>query len=527
MARYSIDGQILTEMAEAIRSKTTMTEIKTAFITKKVYKTPNATAPGVYLTITENDPFYNDDYEYHVFTIPGATKIQVDYDVLNNMLLGFSLFIEVGNTTEVTDYAGNLSSYGVHNVGSRTYEGTDTITIIMRNREFSRWQNSNSGFYLEIMGFAADDSPIVLDDDPNPGELQYEGLHDMTPAEMVEEIKNILPGPSDDDLIIRGDCDYRFKNDRMTWYFNKYGEMITTESIAALDQAFSNSPKLTSIPFAINGDGSNLNNMPAMFQNCTALVTAPEMYNMRPNATSSMFYNCNKLEGFPEGFAEDWDWTYMETYTSEYGCSQSGMFNSCFVLRHIPTALITHCNPCVGTYYNLFQDSFNYCYCLEELNGLCVPHKANWSYNVFTNLQYANRLKDFTFRVQDDGTPYICNGWKSQVIDLTRAGYGSGCATYDTRFTINTKIVESARWEQAISGQLDDYWTDDVTWSVYDRRAAVRTINSLPDVSGSGSTNTIKFANSGANSCGTYAVANLSQEEIAVAVAKGWTVTFV
>ena len=68
-------------------------------------------------------------------------------------------------------------------------------------------------------------------------------------------------------------------------------------------------------------------------------------------------------------------------------------------------------------------------------------------------------------------------------------------------------------------------------FSRYNHDSAVETINSLPDTSEylatAGGTNTIKFRNySGACTDGG-GTNDLTPEEIAVATAKGWTVTIV
>jgi hypothetical protein len=70
----------------------------------------------------------------------------------------------------------------------------------------------------------------------------------------------------------------------------------------------------------------------------------------------------------------------------------------------------------------------------------------------------------------------------------------------------------------------------------YNRASAVNTINSLPDTSAylatAGGTNTIKFRSiAGTQKVGSAtdggAIADLTEEEIAVATAKGWTVSLV
>ena len=82
----------------------------------------------------------------------------------------------------------------------------------------------------------------------------------------------------------------------------------------------------------------------------------------------------------------------------------------------------------------------------------------------------------------------------------------------------------------ASTGHKYDYYDRYRKDSVYNYNSAVETINSLPDTSAFlaevGGTNTIIFySDQGANTEGG-AIGNLTAEEIAVAAAKGWTVTF-
>jgi hypothetical protein len=65
-----------------------------------------------------------------------------------------------------------------------------------------------------------------------------------------------------------------------------------------------------------------------------------------------------------------------------------------------------------------------------------------------------------------------------------------------------------------------------VNYSRYNHDSAVETINSLPDTSAYG-TNTIKFKGASGALTDGGAINTLTEEEIAVAAAKGWTVTLV
>ena len=76
-----------------------------------------------------------------------------------------------------------------------------------------------------------------------------------------------------------------------------------------------------------------------------------------------------------------------------------------------------------------------------------------------------------------------------------------------------------------------DWWTLEVAYSRYNHDSAVATINSLPDTSAyltaNGGTNTIKFKGESGSATDGGAINTLTAEEIAVATAKGWTVTLV
>jgi hypothetical protein len=67
-------------------------------------------------------------------------------------------------------------------------------------------------------------------------------------------------------------------------------------------------------------------------------------------------------------------------------------------------------------------------------------------------------------------------------------------------------------------------------YSRYNHDSAVETINSLPDTSAylaeNGGTNTIQFNSVSGKLTDGGAINTLTEEEIAVAVARGWTVSF-
>ena len=136
------------------------------------------------------------------------------------------------------------------------------------------------------------------------------------------------------------------------------------------------------------------------------------------------------------------------------------------------------------------------------------------------------RLKDVIFATQDDGTPYSVN-WKSAIIDLTSVGYAPSyyasyvTTSYNSGITSDKQVTDDASY-QALKND-PDWFTTDMAYSRYNHDSAVNTINSLPITTNTGCT--IKFTGALGSATDGGAINTLTEEEIAVAAAKGWTVT--
>ena len=98
------------------------------------------------------------------------------------------------------------------------------------------------------------------------------------------------------------------------------------------------------------------------------------------------------------------------------------------------------------------------------------------------------------------------------------------------RWKISTKLVNSAESYAALKND-PDWFTNKKEYSRYNHDSAVATINSLPDTSAylatAGGTNTIKFTGAAGSATDGGAINTLTAEEIAVATAKGWTISLV
>lgn len=357
-------------------------------------------------------------------------------------------------------------------------------------------------------------------------------LNKYTPLEMVDKINGLMTIP-DEAFNITGDCKYRFAYNGWNWFIEKYGDKITTKDIIAPSYMFDSSGKLETIPFDINlKNASSINNM---FYYCSKLKNIPMVYGAKLDGSNGyVFYNCAMVRHFPEHFAEDWDFTGLNNY--QYG-GMSNLFNSCWSLRTPPTAIINNFrSKDVSSYSSSYVNTFSGCLSLDDINGVDVIVDVNATSNMF-NAPFTNcsRVLNITFLVNNDGTPKTAN-WKSQTIDLTsgvgyitNTYYKSYILDYNSGITADKEVKDDATY-QALKND-PDWFSCDINYSRYNHDSAVNTINSLPDTSAylatAGGTNTIKFkGQSGALTDGG-AINTLTEEEIAVATAKGWSVALV
>jgi len=360
----------------------------------------------------------------------------------------------------------------------------------------------------------------------------------IAPLDMADEISSIESGSGggyelpDEAFVISGDCNYRFANGGWDWFIEGFGDKITTKDINNATYMFSGS-NVEKIPFEINFKSSSpSHDIGYMFNVCTKLLSIPKMNNCVPFNMVCMFSHCYNLRQLPDNLADWFDWSYMEKQTSAYTCSRNYAFQYCCSLRSFPMEFLNHGNPIVVYSFSIYYGCFSNCYSLDEIIGLPFPHlSATWTSNAFTStFNQCNRVKDITFALQEDGTPYSVN-WKNQTIDLSiGVGYGSAIniTNHNSGITADKRATDDTTY-QALKND-PDWFTTITDYSRYNHDSAVNTINSLPDTSAylasAGGTNTIKFkGQSGALTDGG-AINTLTEEEISVAVNKGWTVTF-
>lgn len=342
--------------------------------------------------------------------------------------------------------------------------------------------------------------------------------------------------PPDEAFVLSGGCIHRFASNGWNWFIEQYGNKITTKNIANTMNMFDGSSNITNIPFEINfGNAYSYHSTVYMFRDCKKLITLPKINNLKVYNMSSIFSSCYMLRTIPEDFADSFDWSYLESQTGPYNGDESRMFFSCYSLRSFPNNIIKSGNPYINYNYSYFNNGFYYCYVIDELVNLPIPYiNTTWTSNAFNNTFFnCHRLKNITFAL-NDGQPHIMK-WKSQTIDLSsNIGYApisnkQYILNYNSGITADKEVTDDATY-QALKNDAD-WFTTNVAYSRYNHDSAVATINSLPDTSAylasAGGTNTIKFKGAAGSATDGGAINTLTEEEIAVATAKGWTVMLV
>lgn len=536
--RYSIEDTTLTGIANALRRKhgetKTITVTETQQFPKKyIVKTPNATGfgtndfEGIYTEGLEITNVYGSDMYIQTLHLPNAAKIKIKiswdlaYKEGDNMFDEFFICEGQGylpfDSVLDTFKKGNQKEYEVSGeyVSFVIYPKTSSITDVDRNL---------LGYYAEVTGYDASGNPL----EPYEAEVEVDKAIPNTfdPLDMADAIDE-LNIPPESAYEITGDVGYMFYNGSWDWFLEQFKDKITSKDMKAPLKVFMNST-VTSIPFDLNFNTPVATSYSGMFDGCKYLKEiSGKLVNIHSDDISSMFNNCYLLRYLPE--FENLDMNSM--YEDKYG-SMSKMFSNCYSLRNIPAELLNKLyNPLITSgSYALTNSGFLNCYVLDEIKGL-KPITGTITSNIFSScFTGCSRAKNITFALQEDGTPYSAN-WKTQTIDLTaRVGYGLKYNFMDYNSGITEdKNVENDEDYQALKDD-PDWFTVYFNYSRYNHDSAVNTINSLPDTSAylatAGGTNTIKFLGEAGSLTDGGAINTLTEEEIAVATAKGWTVTF-
>lgn len=525
--RYSIDGQILTDMADAIRNST---GIKPSTVVAPGYLNPGEKSSGQIMPDLKAGQRYKITITCS-YTTDGTYKRAL-LTIKENSSSGAVLFSDYVYQRAVEAYITPSvdTTYFMFGLGANNYCTIDSITI-------------------------------------EPCDADGNVLCYYTPEQMVEEMKNdLIPASA---LNIQG-RQYAFAYNTWNWFIEQCGDRINFRTPDNGKNLFFGCHKLINIPFDIHIDCIASNRLEVLdncFTGCAQLEKYPNIYfhNTKDktkvllgkfmadttNASiadqfiffdgdvSIMGFNYGFLDSYKYSYIPNWlfdgtlniDWDTMRAENSTFGTVLPVNLINAKYLRTMPffKEFYTTHNNSSEYYHPWYQFSIQNCFSLEEIvlprPGSLALTSNKFSSNEFHNL---NRMKSLKFDVQEDGTPYTAQ-WKNQTLDLTYClGYAyTDSVLTNVGFSEENKITNEEQWRAYVDGTNPDAWSSLLEYATYGASAARETLASLPNTSAYG-TNIIKFKKDNASAVpGEHIETDLTEEDIAVAAAKGWTVTLV
>ena len=408
----------------------------------------------------------------------------------------------------------------------------------------------------------------------NGGEILYK------PSEMADAILAIEGGggggyePTEEDLTYNIYNGSPFANGSNYWVLREYGNDITLTNnnsngnifVAYPGEVFDKNIKYESTMIFLQNYLSGSTTLKSI----TGSLVIPDGISTQEVAIQRMdmmFSGDENLREINDNYFDSNKYYWFNRTGTNY-CRAQGIFNYCYSLREIPQFyydVLTRkgqqrvkINSASYFYNSLFQA----CATLNKVENLPVVESLNSgssiTSNMFTNaFLYCHNLHKLTFQTNADGTPMTAK-WTNQIIDLTDGGgsttkvddvmvcsigVGIGGSYTSFMYNYNSGLLQADRISDTnsqyyVGDGLTKYWNNDFRYSKYGHTEAVETINSLPDTSAAGGSNTIKFTGysglytdylKGRTSDKTFnsRINTLTDAEIAVATAKGWTVTLV
>lgn len=360
----------------------------------------------------------------------------------------------------------------------------------------------------------------------------------LTLDEMPTEIQGISGGGeeyfTDEDLTFNDYCDYLFYRNRLRPVLQKEIARIKIQNPTSMANMFRENllEDWSNLP-AIIGDGTTSVATRSIFQD-SQIKKLPLFRNihLNNNQSGSQFNGCTQLNDVNEVLKF---WNGINNAGGVNGMQTNFFYSNCYSLRNVNATFPVIKRIFQGNYYFNYGNMFESASSLDEVKDLLCDgfERANTSDHFISCVSGAARLKEFTFET-NNGVPFVVS-WKNQILDFSSyTGWSSSSnVTHITQFNSGITADKEVKDDNTYAALKNDpdWYTKNMAYSRYNHDSAVNTINSLPDTSAylttAGGTNTIKFAGAAGEKTDGGAINTLTEEEIAVATAKGWTVTLV
>ena len=253
------------------------------------------------------------------------------------------------------------------------------------------------------------------------------------------------------------------------------------------------------------------------------------------NLTYGLFNYSNYIREIPESYNI---LDFSNVKTENYG--MRSIINSMYSLRSISPEFMAKMYSLNDRY--IYESNFDTLPSIDELVNVPISGgDKEYTSSVLNSyfIRNCSRLKNLTF-AKNNGEPFVVK-WKDEYLNFANKyiGYAQKknnnyetteamILNYNSGITEDKKVKDAATYEALKNNP--DWFTQMPVYSRYNHDSAVETINSLPDTSAyleaNGGTNTIQFNSVSGKLTDGGAINTLTEEEIAVAVARGWTVSY-
>ncbi len=355
------------------------------------------------------------------------------------------------------------------------------------------------------------------------------GLTGASPVtNLAQAIRSInTSGIKEEYLTFTGSTRFLFGNNGWNFIIEEFSDLLKFEDINDTYCMFINSHLEDLSGLTIHLDYAST---AYMFRTASGAQKLPKViggtYDMEGMFASCLYLPSEALTNFFDDMYVLWEResTNSPLVLCEY------LFEECANIRDLTAPLnwlqeqfnLHPTNSYKGSYRSMFVD----CYSLDKITNAPVsPYLDTGNYNLSSMLTNCSHLNTFKFRTEG-GAPMVAN-WSGQTLDLTAyVGYFRVMPSVNLYFKGNEVKTEA---DYANLKSDINWYTFNPAFSHYNHASAVETINSLPDcatyiTANGAANNTIKFKGEAGALTDGGAINTLTEEEIAVAAAKGWTV---